>query len=185
MTGQAAGTAAAIATRHNTQPRDIYRNHTEQLQQLLLKDGCYLIGIPNNDRADLALNATVTASSSADDMTGENVNNGWNRIVENKRNAWAPNPKARLPQWIQLQLQRASTINTLHVSFQKDEYRASEFTVEALLDGTWKEITKVSGSQARRCVLNFEPVQTDKVRLIFTKVPSGLAVCEVRLYNEP
>ncbi len=52
MTGQAAGTAAAIATWYNTEPRDIYKNHIEQLQQLLLKDGCYLIATPNNAPAD-------------------------------------------------------------------------------------------------------------------------------------
>ncbi|MHC4215772.1 MAG: FAD-dependent oxidoreductase, partial [Planctomycetota bacterium] len=173
MTGQAAGTAAAI------------KNHIEQLQQLLLKDGCYLIGIPNNDPADLALTATATASSSAVGMTPENINNGWNRIVENKRNAWSPDPKEKLPQSIQLQLQKPSKINTIHLSFQKDNYRASEFTIEALLDETWKQISKVTNNHARRCVLNFNPVKTEKVRVTFKKAPASLALCEVRLYNEP
>ena len=63
--GQAAGTAAALATRYNCSPRDVGRAHLGELQQMLLKDGCYLIGVPNRDPADLALKARATASSSA------------------------------------------------------------------------------------------------------------------------
>ena len=38
---------------------------TQALQQALLRDGCFLPGIANNDPADLARNATATGSSSA------------------------------------------------------------------------------------------------------------------------
>ena len=61
-TGQAAGTAAAIANEYSTTPRGVYRHHISELQQRLLKDGCYLIGVGNADFDDLALNAEqVTA----------------------------------------------------------------------------------------------------------------------------
>ncbi len=63
--GQAAGTAAVLIKKYETQPRGIYRKHICELQQTLLKDGCYLIGVKNEDAADLALGARVTASSSA------------------------------------------------------------------------------------------------------------------------
>ena len=67
LMGQAVGTAAAISkTRHCT-PRTIGREHIGELQQMLLKDGCYLIGVPNRDPADLALKARATASSTAPD----------------------------------------------------------------------------------------------------------------------
>jgi hypothetical protein len=44
-TGQAVGTAAAIATRYQMQPRAIYEKHISLLQQTLLKDGCFLPGL--------------------------------------------------------------------------------------------------------------------------------------------
>jgi len=43
-TGQAAGTAAAIATRHRTSPRGVYQEHLGELQEALLRDGCRLMG---------------------------------------------------------------------------------------------------------------------------------------------
>jgi hypothetical protein len=185
MTGQAAGTAAAIARRNNTTPRGVYKKHLEQLKQLMLKDGCFLPCVKNTDSDDLALTAKVTASSFIKTMEPEKINDGWNRVVGQDRSAWAPDPKAKLPLWIKFQLQKASTINTIHLSFQKDDYRASNFTVEAHLDRSWKIIAEVSDNQARRCVLNFDPVRTDKVSITFTKAPAELALCEVRLYNEP
>jgi len=63
--GQAVGTAAGFCKRHQTTPRDIYQNHIGALQQQLLKDGCYIIDLPNRDPGDLALMAKVTASSVA------------------------------------------------------------------------------------------------------------------------
>ncbi len=65
LTGQAAGTAAALAARHGCTPRDIYKAHLGELQQSLLKDGCYLMGIANQDPGDLARRAQITASSTA------------------------------------------------------------------------------------------------------------------------
>jgi len=63
--GQAAGTAAALAIKHETNPRGIYRNHLRELQQQLLKDDQYIIDMKNEDPNDLALQATATASSEA------------------------------------------------------------------------------------------------------------------------
>ncbi|NQU42837.1 FAD-dependent oxidoreductase, partial [bacterium] len=61
--GQAAGTAAAMCVKRNTTPRGIYENHIADLQQTLLKGDQYIIGLPNQDPADLARQAAVTASS--------------------------------------------------------------------------------------------------------------------------
>jgi len=63
LQGQAAGTAAALCKVHNTMPRGLYQSYIGELQQQLLKDGCYLIDLPNSDPNDLALGAKVKASS--------------------------------------------------------------------------------------------------------------------------
>jgi hypothetical protein len=63
--GQAAGTAAAMCVDRRITPRQLGRDHIGQLQQTLLKQDQYIPGIVNEDPADLARSATVTASSTA------------------------------------------------------------------------------------------------------------------------
>jgi hypothetical protein len=65
LQGQAVGTAAGFCKIHETTPRVVGQNYITDLQQQLLKDGCYLIDLPNEDPRDLARTAKATASSSA------------------------------------------------------------------------------------------------------------------------
>jgi len=180
-TGQAAGTAAAIAERHATTPRGVYENHLEQLQQTLLKDGCYLLGVKNRDRKDLALAATASASSQTAAMPAGKVINGCNRAVEKDRNAWAPDSAASGPQWVQLQLPRAATVDTVHVTFRA---ASDDCRVEVLEGETWKTVATIERGRARRTVLQFSPVKTDKLRLLLDNPSQQTAVCEVRIYHE-
>ena len=184
MMGQAAGTAAAIAAEHDSTPRGVYENHIHELQQVLLKDGCYLPGVRNTDKDDIALRASVTASTSGEGMASEKVNDGWNRIVGGDKNAWAPAAEASLPQWIQLELDEPTTIDTIHATFQRTKDRAIDFTVETWLDGSWRTAALVRDNKCRRCVVNFQPVKTDRVRLVMSKTAGQFGVCEIRLYNE-
>ncbi|HUW18420.1 MAG TPA: FAD-dependent oxidoreductase [Sedimentisphaerales bacterium] len=184
MMGQAAGTAAGIAAKHQTTPRGVYENHIDELQQALLKDGCYLPGVRNADKDDIALRARVTASSSGEGMAPEKVNNGWNRVVGRDKNAWAPDPEASLPQWIQLELDEPTAIDTIHATFQRTKDRAIDFTVETWLDGSWRTAATVRDNQSRRCVINFQPVETDRIRLVISKTAGQFGVCEIRLYDE-
>jgi len=64
--GQAAGTAAALCVKKNITPRTLANNLNlvKELQQTLLKDDCFILDCPNEDPADLAREASVTASSS-------------------------------------------------------------------------------------------------------------------------
>ncbi|MBP8638304.1 MAG: FAD-dependent oxidoreductase [Dictyoglomi bacterium] len=62
--GQAAGTAAYLCKKYDLMPRDIYKNHIKELQQLLLREDCYIIGIKNEDPEDIARISKVSASSS-------------------------------------------------------------------------------------------------------------------------
>lgn len=63
LQGQAVGTAAGFCKQHNATPRAVGRDYMTDLQQRLLKDGCYLIDLANSDPNDLARKATVRASS--------------------------------------------------------------------------------------------------------------------------
>jgi len=64
--GQATGTAAALCVKKSVTPRILANNlgMVKELQQTLLKDDCFIMDCPNQDPADLACRASVTASSS-------------------------------------------------------------------------------------------------------------------------
>ena len=63
LMGQAVGTAAALCVEKNVLPRTAGKDYIKEIQQQLLKDGAYVMGQKNEDPADLAWTAMVTASS--------------------------------------------------------------------------------------------------------------------------
>jgi len=178
-TGQAAGTAAAIAHKRATTPRGVYETHVEELQQTLLKDGCYLLGVKNSDVNDLALRATASASSETGATPTGSVNNGWNRVIGKNRNAWAPDQTSSGPQWIQLQLAETASVDTVHVTFERE---CTGCQVQVSENKSWRTVSSVERNTARRIVLHFPPSTTDKLRLLFDEPSQLTAVCEVRVY---
>ena len=62
--GQAVGTAAALCHRLHKDPDELGRSSIEAVQQQLLRDDCYIIGMRREDPADFALGRPASASSS-------------------------------------------------------------------------------------------------------------------------
>ncbi|MBI4910634.1 MAG: FAD-dependent oxidoreductase [Acidobacteria bacterium] len=65
IVGQGVGAAAALCRKNNCTPRELVQQHAPQLRRTLLRQDCYLPGFDNDDPADLARGATVTASGQA------------------------------------------------------------------------------------------------------------------------
>lgn len=65
VVGQAVGAAAALCRRNQCDPRDLAAKHAGELQQLLLRQDCFIPGVENDDPRDLARQAQATASSDA------------------------------------------------------------------------------------------------------------------------
>jgi hypothetical protein len=61
--GQAVGTAAYLCRKHNVPPRDLGERHIQELQQLLLRNDCYVPNLTNMDAGDLAREGRATATS--------------------------------------------------------------------------------------------------------------------------
>ena len=61
--GEATGTAAYLCKKHGVTPRELGRTHIKELQQLLLRDDCYIPGVKNDDADDLARKGKAVASS--------------------------------------------------------------------------------------------------------------------------
>lgn len=180
--GQAAGTGAALCIRHNCTPRDLGRNHIEQLQQQLLKDGAYIINLPNRDPRDLARKANVTASSEDTANPATNVIDGFHRFENGQSHAWLPRASEPGPHWIELSWPAPVAFNVVHVVFQTAALAPKRFRVEARSDGAWKSLAEVDDNRHRRQVLGLDRVSTTKLRLVLDE-PRG--VCEIRVYDEP
>jgi len=189
--GQAVGTAAWLCNRHGATPRDIAGEHIAELQQQLLKDGCHLIDLPNEDPADLARQAAVTASSHdrgagpEGDYQPESILDGFARYEHGRPHAWRPDHGQPLPQWIELDFGRAVTLNTVHVTFQTKALAATSFRVEAAAGDAWQAVAEVSGEQQRRHVLSFARTRASKLRVVLIEAPEGVGLCQIRAYDEP
>ncbi|KHL93461.1 pyridine nucleotide-disulfide oxidoreductase [Paenibacillus sp. IHB B 3415] len=61
--GEAAGTGAALCAAKGVTPRELHANHLKELQQTMLRQDASILGLNNEDEADLALQAAVSASS--------------------------------------------------------------------------------------------------------------------------
>lgn len=62
--GQAAGTSVYLCKKYNCTPREIYeKTYYKELQQILLREGCFIPDIKNEDKDDLCINSKISASS--------------------------------------------------------------------------------------------------------------------------
>lgn len=114
--GQAVGTAAALAVRHRCLPREVTR-HMDELQQTLLKDGCFLPGFKNTDPADHARNAVITVNSHTPGCGSENVINGIARSADGKNNYLEMDLSENKDASIRILLKEALPVKEFRIAF--------------------------------------------------------------------
>ena len=205
--GQAVGTAAALCAEHGCTPRTLARDGIGRLQQQLLKDDAYIIGVTNQDSADLARRAEVRASSETPEGPAANVVNGVHRRVYEQSNRWVSDPGQPLPQWIELRFARPERIAEVHIVFDSglerrmslshsDSYTrhmirgpqpetVRDYALDVLDGDSHRQVADVQGNYQRKCVHRFEPVTASGVRLrvqASNGVPSA-RVYEIRAYG--
>ena len=122
--GQAIGTAAAIW--RDAETSDIAELSTPAriaaLQQRLLKDDAYLIGLTNEDPLDLARTASVRADHALPGREPEKVQSGVTRVISSKFGTWAVDDEhcwesGGLPAALTVGLPEAREIREVHVTF--------------------------------------------------------------------
>lgn len=195
--GQAAGTAAYLCGKYDTTPRGIYEDHIRELQQLLLKDDCYIIKMRNEDPDDLARGAKVRASSCMGPKYGpENVINGVSRPEGDEMNMWASDPAIGMPQEIELEFENPVHMNSVYLTFDTnlDKLVGSGPAPECVRDyelsffdgDRWAPLVKVSGNYHRRRIHRFKTVKLSRLRLGVTKTngDGSARVYEIRCYKE-
>ncbi len=205
--GQAVGSAAAMAVKYGCTPREIGEKHIGELQQLLMKEDCYIPGFANTDEADKARRATVTATSHTESGAPANVINGISRSDDSGTNYWESAPLSEGPQTLTLKLQEKAPISQLRLTFDTDlsheiqptmvqnvlkrqvkgmpHELVRDYKVEALCGGevVWSEA--VSGNHQRLNVLDLEKsVECDTIRITVLAAHGidAARIFEVRAY---
>lgn len=111
----------------------------------------------------------------------ENVCNGYNRIVDKDHYEWVSDPAQPLPQWIQLELQKPTKINTVSAVFDTDLTNpgtahakpprhtvplcVKDYRVEVFAKGSWQEVARVADNIMRKRTHSFAPVTAEKIRV--------------------
>ncbi|HEY8743846.1 MAG TPA: FAD-dependent oxidoreductase, partial [Chloroflexota bacterium] len=188
--GQAAGTAAALCAQQNLLPAEICGDHLTTLQQTLLRDDAYLLGVHNGDLADHARCAKVTPSSELSGFAAVNILSGVTRQVGEESNAWHSAPLASEPAWLELRWPRPQRLGSVQCVFDtgftrqltltmSDSHNARQvraaqpetvrdYRIEAEVDGMWQTLAEVRGNYQRRQVHDFAPLAATALRITVT-----------------
>ena len=138
--GQGVGTAVAVALRAGVAPAQVPERPDlmQALQQQLLRDDCYLIGVTNRDDGDLARQAQSCLASSAQPGAGaEQIRSGQTRTVQGKGEGisappdranpglhrWMSDPQAGLPAWVEVRWARAVALGSVELIFDTGLHR--------------------------------------------------------------
>ncbi|NQT59148.1 MAG: FAD-dependent oxidoreductase [Bacteroidetes bacterium] len=134
--GQGVGTAAAFAVKAGQRPHELLEKPEQvtAVQQRLLRDDAYLIGVLNNDPKDLARESVVSASSEQSDGQAINITSGQTRAIhgyggiKSDRAAtgthrWMSDPNQSLPQWIGLCWNESVAIGRIELIFDTGLHR--------------------------------------------------------------
>jgi alpha-L-fucosidase len=130
---------------------------------------------------DLARNAKAEASTTR----GNSAQFGPKNVVDGKKDTyWATDDDVRTGS-ITIDLGKPTVFNR----FLAQEYirlgqRVKGFTVEAFVDGNWKEIGRGSTIGYKR-ILRFPSVQATKVRFTITDSDASPVISNIGLYNAP
>jgi hypothetical protein len=208
--GQAAGTAAAFAVRHKLSPRGLYQDKQKlaELQQTLLRDDQSINHRRNEENADLARSAKITASGEVDGCPAKNVINGFVRDIPGGAvNRWS----AELGSdgaWLELAWDSPVELSRSHLTFDTGFQRELTLTSsnginngiirapqpETVKDykllyresasGEWKELVEVKNNHQRLVRHQFDKVKAQAVRLqvLATNGDKLARVFEMRCY---
>lgn len=207
VVGQAAGTAAAIATTRKLCSAGEVSAYIKELQQRLLRDGCFLPGIKNEDSGDLAKLASVSASSFKKEGNPQNVINGEVRNRHGVCNAYISDGISPRGERLILKWEKAIAANKILLRFDtnfryeltitiSDSTRKNQrpFPIELVKDydielyrneNKIKTITKRENIQ--RCNdICFDTELFDRSEIIMysTHGAPDISVFEVRVYQD-
>lgn len=127
--GQAVGTAAAIAVNKGISPRDVGKSSIRELQQLLLKDDCFIPNFKNEDKDDLCLSAEVSATGEKQGFEAKNIINGIARTVGDNSNLYCSNGISADGETVTIDFKKAVDLKELHIKFDSNLSKEIEISM--------------------------------------------------------
>ncbi len=211
--GQGVGAAAVIACRSGVLPGRLSADPEtiRQIQQLLLKDDAYLIGVKNEDAADRVRRARVCADSG----DAAAVQSGQTRSVHGENGARPGRANAGVHRWISdtlpaqllIEWDGPQPIGEIRLVFDTGLHReltlsmcdavakrllwgrpqpetVRAYRIEARVNGGWQEIDRVDDNYLRLRIHRLEhAVSADALRICVdeTNGAEQARICEVRV----
>jgi hypothetical protein len=189
--GQAVGTAAALAVRQGVDPHTLDQDKTRlrELQQTLLRDDQTIKGRGNEDAADLARVAAVSASHTHDAARPGNILSGQ---VRDRAGEWSHRWAAKMDEgapWLQLSWPQSRSVQEIQITFdtgfhreltlsasdsvsrqviraaQPETVRDYTLSWQARDGGPWQELVCVTGNHQRLVRHRFSAIEAVAVRL--------------------
>ena len=185
--GQAVGTAAALAVKYGCTPREVGA-HMGELQQLLLRDDCYIPSYSNADSLDLARSAVVTATSSILGCEPGKVLSGVARKVGDAGNCWESDGLGAGGESITLRLSKPELLHELRLTFDPNLTREIMPTITAQVKdrqvkGMPEELVKDYSVAFYRgeTLLYSQEVAGNYLRLRTMALPAGIEADSLRV----
>jgi len=198
MMGEVVGMAASLCNKHETDPRGVYADHLEELQQLMTAG----VGAPPPppvvsmppkwlDKAgpNLARTATVSVSGRYNETQypPSNVNDGRFNVADNSLR-FVSDPQR--PGWVELSWDKPQTIGAVRIVTGQAGGKTpiSEFCLQTPEGTGWKDISETRVERNGKFDFNaqFPAVTTDRIRLLVSETPGDLIrIWELELYRLP
>jgi alpha-L-fucosidase len=176
---------------------DTYYNSVGRNATLLLNFPIMPNGLihPNDEKAAIefgkaikevfAVNLAKNKKASATNVRGNNKNFAAEKAIDDNNNTfWATDDEVKTAS-LTIDFGKPTTFNR----FMAQEYirlgqRVKSFTIEALVDGTWKELAKATTIGYKR-ILRFPTVKATKLRFNITDSKSCPVISNIGIYNAP
>ncbi len=103
---------------------------------------------------------------------------------DNFKTSWVSSPEVKLPWW-KVDLDKDTVVNMVVITEGKSS-RLTGFTVEALVDGSWKVVDHqvvAPTSRGRVHISNFDPVKAETIRVWFS-YSGNLSIAEIGAYSQ-
>lgn len=203
MMGQAVGTAAAMCVKKGVNPRGLYKQHINELQEQLLRDDSYFPDRPANDKNDKAKRAEIIFASSTSSGDVKNLIDGVSRDEVDKIHHWQ---SEGLNAEVQLEWKKKVKLTSVEMKFDTNLQRkinmhknpkkhenqpmeipkelVKKFSVKVREQGSWKEVGKVDFNLTRLVKVKFDEVSTTAVRIELqeTHGAPNIKMFEIRCY---
>lgn len=132
----------------------------------------------------------VTASSNAAGKYRRPDNALWHvvdGVVDTtdryKALTWQDTTENQAPDWVAIKLVKAQAVGRVVV--YPLEQSLKDYSVQVFIEGAWKDIASARGQKAGKLTHSFEPVNTDRVRLLITATHGPIAkVAEMEVYAQ-